>query len=94
MEFEVVRGSSLGFYARKNAIPTMTLNDVKDVIAGFKDNSLHRQTRSIVSPTGSLHISKNNNPSRPKVISRPFESIFVTSCSKKSQTELNLTDFG
>ena len=49
MEFEVVRGSSLGFYARKNAIPTMTLNDVKDVITGFKDNSLHRQTRSIVS---------------------------------------------
>ena len=49
MEFDVVRGSSLGVYARKNAIPTMTLNDVKDVITGFNDDGEHRQARSIVS---------------------------------------------
>ena len=45
LEFDVVRGSSLGLYARKNAIPTMTVNDVKDVIAGTDSR---RQARSLL----------------------------------------------
>ena len=39
MDFTLARGSSLGLYARKNAIPTLTLNDVKDVITGFRSSS-------------------------------------------------------
>ena len=78
MEFEVVRGSSLGFYARKNAIPTMTLNDVKDVITGFKDNSLHRQTRSIVSTFGGSKIFQES-PSNP--------GLFLTPAAEKTKTQ-------
>ena len=39
MDFTLARGSSLGLYARKNAIPTLTLNDVKDVITGFRNSA-------------------------------------------------------
>ena len=59
MDFTLARGSSLGLYARKNAIPTLTLNDVKDVITGFRSSapsvysiasstSNRRDTRSLV----------------------------------------------
>ena len=59
MDFTLARGSSLGLYARKNAIPTLTLNDVKDVITGFRSSapsvysiasssSKRRDTRSLV----------------------------------------------
>lgn len=50
MDFIVPRGSSLGLYARKNAIPTLTLNDIRDVLSGYRSNSEDtiRQTRSIV----------------------------------------------
>ena len=41
------RGSSLGLYARKNAIPTLTLNDIHDVLSGFRNDN--RISRSIVS---------------------------------------------
>ena len=38
MEFDlqVPRGASLGVYGRRNAIPTLTLNDVSDVITGYR----------------------------------------------------------
>ena len=39
MDFVLARGSSLGLYARKNAIPTLTLNDVKDVLNGFRSSA-------------------------------------------------------
>ena len=39
MDFVLARGSSLGLYARKNAIPTLTLNDVKDVLNGFRTSA-------------------------------------------------------
>ena len=54
------RGSSLGLYARKNAIPTLTLNDIRDVLSGYRSSmvavanaetssSSSRHSRSIVS---------------------------------------------
>ena len=51
MELDMIlpRGSSLGLYARKNAIPTLTLNDIRDVISGFRNMEGNRQSRSIVS---------------------------------------------
>ena len=58
MDFILARGSSLGLYARKNAIPTLTLNDVKDVITGFRSaasiysiassSTSRREARSLV----------------------------------------------
>ena len=41
-KFAIPRGSSIGIYGRKNAIPTLTMNDVNDVLSGFRD----RQTRA------------------------------------------------
>eukprot|EP00095_Tigriopus_kingsejongensis_P004804 maker-scaffold182_size278544-snap-gene-0.14 protein:Tk04804 transcript:maker-scaffold182_size278544-snap-gene-0.14-mRNA-1 annotation:"hypothetical protein D910_11770" len=38
-DIEVPRGSSIGVYARRNAIPTLTLNDVRDVFTGFRGRS-------------------------------------------------------
>ncbi len=32
--FSIPRGSSVGIYARKNAIPTLTMNDIRDVLTG------------------------------------------------------------
>ncbi len=48
MNFIIPRGSSVGLYARKNAIPTLTLNDVRDVLNGFRSEN-NRNSRSIVS---------------------------------------------
>ena len=58
MDFILARGSSLGLYARKNAIPTLTLNDVKDVLTGFRSaatiysvapsSTSRREARSLV----------------------------------------------
>ena len=65
MDFILARGSSVGLYARKNAIPTLTLNDVKDVITGFRNtasayslasSNSRRPTRSLVRNT--YHNSK------------------------------------
>ena len=47
MNFIIPRGSSVGLYARKNAIPTLTLNDVRDVLNGFRSEN-NRNSRSIV----------------------------------------------
>ena len=59
MNFVLPRGSSLGLYARKNAIPTLTLNDIRDVLSGYRSSmvavanaetsSSSRHSRSIVS---------------------------------------------
>ena len=58
MNFVLPRGSSLGLYARKNAIPTLTLNDIRDVLSGYRssmvavanaETSSSRHSRSIVS---------------------------------------------
>jgi hypothetical protein len=51
MAFILPRGSSVGLYARKNAIPTLTLNDIRDVLSGFRATTSDdtRQSRSIVS---------------------------------------------
>jgi hypothetical protein len=58
MDFILARGSSLGLYARKNAIPTLPLNDVKDVLTGFRSaatiysvapsSTSRREARSLV----------------------------------------------
>ena len=34
--FSSPRGSSIGLYARRNAIPTLTNNDIRDVLIGFR----------------------------------------------------------
>ena len=50
-DFAVPRGSSVGIYARKNAIPTLTLNDVRDVLTGFKEREKRSPSNSnLVSP--------------------------------------------
>ena len=58
MDFILPRGSSVGLYARKNAIPTLTLNDIRDVLSGYRSMSTlvqqnsaqsTRHSRSIVS---------------------------------------------
>ena len=38
MEFDflVSRGASLGVYGRKNAVPTLTMNDLREVIQGVR----------------------------------------------------------
>ena len=55
MNFVLPRGSSLGLYARKNAIPTLTLNDIRDVLSGYRNSMVaasaeasSRHSRSIV----------------------------------------------
>ncbi|XP_059078932.1 teneurin-m-like isoform X2 [Tigriopus californicus] len=51
-DIEVPRGSSIGLYARRNAIPTLTLNDVRDVFAGFRGRSARESSSSsTASPT-------------------------------------------
>lgn len=45
-DIEVPRGSSIGLYARRNAIPTLTLNDVRDVFAGFRGRSARESSSS------------------------------------------------
>ncbi len=43
----VPRGVSVGLYARKNAVPTITNNDVRDVFSGFNSNNNNkRESRS------------------------------------------------
>ena len=37
--FSIPRGSSIGLYARKNAIPSLTINDIRDVLIGFRSIS-------------------------------------------------------
>jgi len=34
--FGIPRGASVGVYGRKNAIPTLTINDVRDVLTGYR----------------------------------------------------------
>jgi len=50
--FSIPRGSSIGLYARKNAIPTLTNNDLRDVLKGFRSpqtqSLLQREIRSSV----------------------------------------------
>ena len=45
--FSIPRGSSIGLYARKNAIPSLTINDIRDVLIGFR--SLSAQKSALVS---------------------------------------------
>ena len=57
MDFTLARGSSLGLYARKNAIPTLTLNDVKDVISGFRNSD--PSVYSIASGMGNVKVVRS-----------------------------------
>ena len=73
MDFVLARGSSLGLYARKNAIPTLTLNDVKDVLNGFRS--------SAASIYSSASVSKSQRDARSlvryeNVIKPPMKIIF------------------
>lgn len=43
LELSVPRGASIGFYARRNALPTHTHYDIVQILRGFKTN---RPTRS------------------------------------------------
>lgn len=60
--FSIPRGSSIGLYARRNAIPTLTNNDIRDVLMGFrtlpgqKSALISREIRSTV-PTLSREAS-------------------------------------
>ncbi len=38
-DFLVPRGSSLGVYGRKNAVPTLTVNDIREVVSGQRTRS-------------------------------------------------------
>ena len=55
MVFILPRATSLGLYARKNALPTLTINDIRDVLTGQVNTGLElaqqsqRTTRSVVS---------------------------------------------
>ena len=64
MNFILPRGSSVGLYARKNAIPTLTLNDVHDVLSGYRSTmsatallESSRHSRSIVSNVKKSNVS-------------------------------------
>ena len=67
MDFVLARGSSLGLYARKNAIPTLTLNDVKDVLNGFRS--------SAASIYSSASVSKSQRDARSLV---RYENVIKT----------------
>ena len=43
--FSIPRGSSIGLYARRNAIPTLTNNDIRDVLMGFRYKTSPRRAR-------------------------------------------------
>ena len=43
--FSIPRGSSIGLYARRNAIPTLTNNDIRDVLMGFRYKTSSRGAR-------------------------------------------------
>jgi hypothetical protein len=50
MVFVLPRATSLGLYARKNALPTLTINDIRDVLTGHVESiTPQRSTRSVVS---------------------------------------------
>jgi hypothetical protein len=50
MVFVLPRATSLGLYARKNALPTLTINDIRDVLTGHVETTpTQRSTRSVVS---------------------------------------------
>jgi hypothetical protein len=45
MVFVLPRSTSLGLYGRKNALPTLTINDVRDVLTGQTQVRVgHRQS--------------------------------------------------
>jgi hypothetical protein len=50
MMFILPRSTSLGLYGRKNALPTLTINDIRDIISGNTavENQKSRTTRSLV----------------------------------------------
>ena len=75
MDFVLARGSSLGLYARKNAIPTLTLNDVKDVLNGFRS--------SAASIYSSASVSKSQRDARSLVRYENDENLLWKSSLEK-----------
>jgi teneurin len=53
--FTIPRGSSIGFYARRNALPTHTQYDFKEILNGF--NTI-RTTRAAYQPTIHRDVTK------------------------------------
>ncbi|XP_040567553.1 teneurin-m isoform X3 [Lepeophtheirus salmonis] len=56
LDFQIPRGSSIGIYARKNAIPTLTINDLRDVLTGYR-RTRESRTASLSIPTLNRKVS-------------------------------------
>jgi len=56
-DLKLPKGASLGFYARRNALPTHTNYDLVEVVKGFEEKS--RTTRA-TSVRDSKHFSQNS----------------------------------